>query len=243
MIWGSALIAFVLTATPFLSGYLWSFERQSLGTVGFDIPLILPSAVFGLQPRDDFSLGLLPTTLLWVFCMTIVPILLQKLRTRGFSFAESILAITIYITFAFLAVRYGPNAYTTGKYVTVILTLVAPILVAKFLDLVLVGKILRRSVPISLVSLSLFFTLNTRVIDVPTQLWNKLQQLNSPSGSINIMTSHYSRGLIATALPKIEQVRVIVESAIWKEGMPNFQTPFIIDRSMFESGGFNPSHH
>jgi hypothetical protein len=237
-IWGTSLLAFFLTVTPFLNFYFWSFTRQAPGLAGFDIPLILPAALFGLQPSFATSLELLPNLVFWALSMTLALILLKSKRNRGFSPTEWILVLIIGINFSFLVVLYGVNSYNTGKYLTILLALIVPILVAKFLDLVFVSGFLHTSVPVMLVTLSLTFTLGTNVKSLPAQLWSKLQELESPTGSINIKTGQYSpSSLIATSLPKIAQVRVVERTSAFPS-TPNIKSPFIIDRSTLDRGGF-----
>jgi hypothetical protein len=236
-IWGATLFAFILTATPFLNSYLWSFRFQASGLAGFDIPLILPTALFGLQSSHKTSLGLLPTLLFWAISLTIILILLKTKRIREFSPTEWILATTIGTNFSFLVTIYGANAYSTGKYLTILLALIAPIPVAKFLDLVFVGKFLHTSVPVMLVTLSLTFTLEANVKSVPAQLWHKLQELKSPSGIINIMAGGRTSTLVATSLPKIAQIRV-VEGMCGALSLPNIQSTFIVNRPALDTGKF-----
>jgi hypothetical protein len=236
-IWGTSLFAFFLTVTPFLNFYVWSFKNQSSGLAGFDIPLILPSDLFGLQPSYATSLELLPKLVFWALSLTMILILLISKRNRGFSPTEWILALTIGVNFSFFVVLYGINSYNTGKYLTILLSLIAPILIAKFLDLVIDDGFLHTLLPVILATLSLTFTLNTNVKSIPAKLWPKLQELKSPTGSINIIADQFSSSLIATSLPKIARVR-IVERTIGSPSMPDIQSPFIVDRYNLYRGGF-----
>ena len=237
-IWGATLAAFVLTATPFLSFYLYSFKYQAPGSAGFDIPLISPTALFGLQSSYATSLGLLPNLLFWAISLTIILILLKTKRIGGYSSTEWILVVTIGVNLSFLVVIYGASAYNTGKYLTILLALIAPIPVAKLLDLVFAGEFLHTSVPVMLATLSLTFTLGTNVKNLPAQLWPKLQALESSTGLINIMAGqYYTSSLIATSIPKIAQIRV-VERTYESPSIPNIQSPFIVDGSAVDSGRF-----
>jgi hypothetical protein len=237
-IWVTTLIAFILTATPFLSFYLTSFRSQTSGIPGFEIPLILPTALFGLQSSYNTSLGLLPNLLFWASSLIIILILLKTRRIRRLSSTEWIFAVTIGANLSFFVTIYGVNGYNTGKYLTILLALIAPIPVTKFSDVVFVGKFLHTSVPVMLVTMSLTFTLETSIKSLPAQLWPKLQELQSPTGLMNIKAGEYlPSSLIATSLPKIAQIRV-VERTYASPSMPNIQSPFIIDQSTLERGGF-----
>jgi hypothetical protein len=237
-IWRASLFAFVLTATPFISYFVWSFRKQTSGLAGFDIPLILPTALFGLQPNYANTFGLLPTLIFWALATTTILMLFKIRRIGGFSSNIWFLGVTVALNFSFFAVVYGSNAYTTAKYLAVILALVAPILVAKFLDLVLTGEFLPASVPAVLLTLSLTFTLAANVKSLPPQLWPKLQELLSQNQAVNVMAApHSPSALIATSLPKVAQIR-IVQQTISKASIPNIQAPFIVDSTTLDTGKF-----
>ena len=134
---------------------------------------------------------------------------------------------------------YGSSAYNTHKYLTVVISIVAPILVTMFLDIVINRESVRVFFVSTVAIISFTLTLSTKVNFIPAMLWPQLQELNSPNNSINeFLSSNSIPGITATALPKFEKIRV-ASIGYSIPDVPDFAAPFIVDELNFDSNKFS----
>ena len=234
-----ALIPFTIFSLSFLPGYIKLLRMEAAGTDGFDIPLILPTAILGLQPHLFHKFGMFETYLFWILSLILLIILLKLRGVRKPILTEVFLATTIVLNFYFLAFVYGSSAYNTHKYLTVVISIVAPILVTMFLDIVINRESVRAFFVSTVAIISFTLTLSTKVNFIPAMLWPKIQELTLPNNSINeFLSSNSLPGITATTLPKVEKIRV-ASIGYSIPDVPDFAAPFIVDELNFDSNKFS----
>ena len=124
-------ISMVVTSLPFIGRYLETWQVYSSGVYGYDLPLPLPLAVFGLQPALFLYWSSSLLVLVWVLFLSFVMIGIWNQKAPLLDRLVGLGAVTsVALTATILVVRSGALDYTTHKFVSLSLFLFSPFLLA-----------------------------------------------------------------------------------------------------------------